>query len=151
MLTKRILPGVISIILILLLISSVCFIFNTPWYKTTDYELKIPSSFQISSDDENILIYQAEKNVGGITHYTESTTYDALINLLQNGEQWSSYSLESDNFADKLLTFVNTSSKEYHHYIYRTQNKGIYDLWFCTNDISEENELMIAEQFKIKQ
>lgn len=134
----------VGFVLVFLLVVS-----NMQWYNAEDYRLKIPNGFHVSVDGETVLLYQVEEPVGGVTHYIESMTYDDLIILLQKGEEWESYSLESDHFSDKLLSFVNVDGEEYHHYIYRSLNDGIYDLWLNSGKISNAVETEIVEQFKL--
>lgn len=148
MTTKKIwmtLVGIISA----LLIAYIFYAISTPCYDADNYKLKVLSSFQISSENDNLLIYQSEKIVGGITYYADNISYDSLMELLKNGKQWDSYSLESDGFADKRLSFVNADG-EFHHYIYHAQDKGVYDLWFCSSLLSENDESWIVEHFQMK-
>lgn len=118
-------------------------------YTTTDYQLKVPNSFQISPVDDGLVISKDTVTVGGITLYAEDLSYDALMDLLQDGEQWVSYSLESNKTADKQLTYEDAAG-EWHHYLFRVRNKGIYDLWFCTENITAKTESWIVEHFQLK-
>lgn len=121
---------------------------NAGWYSTEEYRVKVPESLTTSVDGKNLLFYQNSKIVGGVTHYSEAVSDDEIVNMLQHDEEWSSYSLESDTLADKLLVFVNGDG-EYHHYIYHTQGKGTYVLWVQSEAIQGDVEIAIVEQFEI--
>ena len=118
-------------------------------YTTADYQLKVPNSFQISPVDDGLVISKDTVTVGGITLYAEDLSYDALMDLLQDGEQWVSYSLESDKMADKLLSYEDAAG-EWNHYLFRVSNERIYDLWFCADTVSPKVESWIVENFRLK-
>lgn len=126
------------------------YLFNSSsCYVTADYQLKVPNSLQISPVDDELVISNDTVTVGGITHYAEDLSYDAIMDLLQDGGQWVSYLLESDKIADKQLTYEDTAG-EWHHYLFQVQNKGIYDLWFCAENVTARTESWIVEHFRLK-
>lgn len=145
--TKR--AAIIFASFVVIILISLLVVAKLQWYSTEDYRLKIPDNLHISADGENLCLFQNEELVGGVTHYTESISYDDLIVLLQGAEEWKSYSLESDSLADKRLSFISADGEEYHHYLYRDLDRGIYDLWLNSEEISDVAEAEIVGQFEL--
>ena len=142
----------ISCLILLCCLVSGYFVLSIPQYETDSYKLSMPLSFRISRSSDGPSICNNGENVGGIAHYdyAEVASYDELIALLQDGNQWASYSLEDNHSSDKLLSFVNNGNL-YHHYIYRTEHAGFIDLWFCSDRIPEKSESKIVGHFEIKE